>query len=76
MHSWVTMNAPCAVRMIAPDTTAVVPAAARMAPAGDRDPAVDDVDERALVEEGRRREVDGHEERGEQQEAHLAAPSR
>ena len=32
MHSWVTMKAPCAVRMIAPDTAAVVPAAVRMAP--------------------------------------------
>ena len=32
MHSWVTMNAPCAVRMIAPETAAVVLAAVRMAP--------------------------------------------
>ena len=32
MHSWVTMNAPCVVRMMAPSTVTVVPAAARMAP--------------------------------------------
>ena len=32
MHSRVTMNAPCVVRMIAPATVTVVPAAARMAP--------------------------------------------
>ena len=32
MHSWVTMNPPWAVRMIAPETTAVAPVAARMPP--------------------------------------------
>ena len=31
MHSWVTTNAPCAVRMTAPETAAV-PAAARFTP--------------------------------------------
>ena len=34
MHSWVTMNAPWGVRMMAPETAILVPAAARMVPPG------------------------------------------
>ena len=34
MHSWVTTKPPWSVRMIAPDTATVVPAAARMPPPG------------------------------------------
>ncbi len=50
MHSWLTMNAPWAVRMIAPETVTVVPAAARMAPVGHGDPARDAVDRGVLGE--------------------------
>ena len=32
MHSWVTMNAPCAFRMTGPETVAVVPARVMMVP--------------------------------------------
>ncbi len=32
MHSWVTMNAPCAFRMTGPSTVAAVPAAVMMVP--------------------------------------------
>ena len=50
MHSWLTMNARWAVRMIAPETVTVVPAAARMAPVGQGDPARDAVDRDVLGE--------------------------
>ena len=74
MHSWVTMNAPCAFRMTGPETAAAVPARVMMGPAGHRDPARDGVDPRALVEERRRGEVGGHEQRRQQQEAPRRRP--